>query len=78
MHLALAPIALCPSGEDRIELQKAGIGSPKPFPRFVSLAYKWLMAEHLRISRRWQLRGDCALPAITEHRGTCEAKEYFQ
>jgi hypothetical protein len=47
MHLALAPIALCPSGEGRIVLQKAGIGSPKSFPRFISFARKWLMATHL-------------------------------
>jgi hypothetical protein len=38
LHLALPSIAFCISGEGQIEFQKAGIGSPRSFPRLIHIA----------------------------------------
>jgi len=76
MHLAVLLIAFCMAGTRHIGHHEARTGLPRPFPRLIGVARRWLMARHLCWALRCLLRAAREYSVITNHRGTCKAKEY--
>jgi hypothetical protein len=65
MHLALPPIALCPSGERQIGLQKAGIGSPTYFYHLSGSLGLLLVAGHLEVFWWRAFAGEGLAPGVS-------------